>query len=292
MSYTSEQYKYLLLRRLQRHFSMPSAKDRAYTLSFFGKLLDDSVTVTEAAYYNFVSLMDDQIEYCAQNNIYACGDITDSMVQSNSALLTNAFAAIGIDLVITTGDTGGKATFTKQNGEILVYNADGLSKADDSNYFYINARANTEYQYARSSAPYYQMENMEVVGLDEINIKSAGLGTYWSYNADTATVTITGDGAYRWAPTDTQLESGEYTTLIISASVSRLLPNALNLASGGTIVLLHPADAPIILDSNFITDDNKTARSLVIYTDNLAVRNYAYGNLITIEWHALDEWEG
>ena len=47
MSYTSNQYKYLLLKRLQRHFSMGNAYDRAYTQSFFWELFDDSVTVTE-----------------------------------------------------------------------------------------------------------------------------------------------------------------------------------------------------------------------------------------------------
>ena len=56
MSYTSNQYKYLLLKRLQRHFSMGNAYDRAYTQSFFWELFDDSVIVTEEAYQNFCRL--------------------------------------------------------------------------------------------------------------------------------------------------------------------------------------------------------------------------------------------
>lgn len=66
MSYTSNQYKYLLLKRLQRHFSMGNAYDRAYTQSFFWELFDDSVTVTEEAYQNFCRLMDDELALCAE----------------------------------------------------------------------------------------------------------------------------------------------------------------------------------------------------------------------------------
>ena len=41
MSYTANQYKYLLIKRLQRHFSMDNAKDRAYTQTFFWKLFEE-----------------------------------------------------------------------------------------------------------------------------------------------------------------------------------------------------------------------------------------------------------
>ena len=63
MSYTSEQYKYLLMKRLQRHFSMKSAKERAYTQSFIWRIYDQSGNGTEAEYNEFESLMDEQIEY-------------------------------------------------------------------------------------------------------------------------------------------------------------------------------------------------------------------------------------
>ena len=68
MSYTSNQYKYLLLKRLQRHFSMGNAYDRAYTQSFFWELFDDSVTVTEEAYQNFCRLMDDELALCSRRS--------------------------------------------------------------------------------------------------------------------------------------------------------------------------------------------------------------------------------
>ena len=55
-----------------------------------------------------------------------------------------------------------------------------------SKNFGINCKARTEYQYARASAPAYNMRDMEVLGADEINPKVAGPGTYWSYDADTA----------------------------------------------------------------------------------------------------------
>ena len=46
MSYTSNQYKYLLLKRLQRHFSMGNAYDRAYTQSFFWELKRAGIPAT------------------------------------------------------------------------------------------------------------------------------------------------------------------------------------------------------------------------------------------------------
>ena len=70
MSYTSNQYKYLLMKRLQRHFSMMNAADRIYTQNFFCALYDESVTVTEEEYNNFCRRMDDNIAFCAEKGLY------------------------------------------------------------------------------------------------------------------------------------------------------------------------------------------------------------------------------
>ena len=290
--YTSEQYKYLLMKRLQRHFSMKSAKERAYTQSFFWKLFDESVTVTEEVYRNFVSLMDDQIEYCAEHNIRENTDITSEMVSEQGFLLIDAFAAIGIGLEITQNGNIGKATFTKPNGEVLVYEAGAI----DLNSFTINARANTEYQYARASAPYYNMQDMEIIGADEINPKIAGPGTYWSYNAGTATVTITGDGAYAGATTEEQLGSGAYTTVILGANVSRLLAKCM-VNSETVLVLLHPVNGTIEIDPKFNAKAGScqdTYLSLDVYTDCEAARTVLSGEAFTkyITLHSLSEWEG
>ena len=131
MSYTSNQYKYLLIKRLQRHFSMKSPRDRAYTQTFFWELFDDTVTVTEASYNNFCRLMDDEIALCAENDWYNSTSIPPSVINEQGLLLTKAFAEIGIELKITTNSLGGKAEFTKPDGTVMTYiNSD----------FYINGR--------------------------------------------------------------------------------------------------------------------------------------------------------
>ena len=288
MSYTSEQYKYLLMKRLQRHFSMENAKDRAYTQSFFLKLFDESVTVTEQAYENFVLRMDAQLEVCAKYNVYemaGLGDIPSGIVDQQQLLMIDAFAAIGITLVIEENGLGGTATFTKPNGEVLTYEANITSKN-----FSINCKARTEYQYAQASAPYYNMRDMEIIGADEINPKIAGPDTYWSYDAGTAAVTITGDGAYAGATKEEQLGGGAYTTLILGANVSRLLADSLEDSALTIIVLLHGVDAPLTLDSGVV--DTKNTKEWAVYADNEDFRNFAWPSSVKITWHTLAEWEG
>ena len=144
MSYTSNQYKYLLLKRLQRHFSMGNAYDRAYTQSFFWELFDDSVTVTEEAYQNFCRLMDDELALCAEKGWYTCNSIPQKDIKEHGLLLTKAFAEIGVTLKIGFPSIEeGTATFTKPNGAVMVYTVSPGNSAG-FNYFYINARAGTE----------------------------------------------------------------------------------------------------------------------------------------------------
>ena len=295
MSYTSEQYKYLLMKRLQRHFSMKSAKERAYTQSFFLKLFDESVTVTEEAYDNFVSMMDEQLAYLAEKNVYLCEDIPQSAIEERSILLINAFAEIGVTLVIDseTDSNYYLAAFTKPDGEILTYK---VGKMANLNYFYVNCSSGCEYQYARASAPAYNMRDMEVLGADEIDPKIAGPGTYWSYDADTAAVTVTGNGAYAGATTEVQLGSGAYTTVIIGADVSRLLDRCL-VNSATALVLLHPADGSITIDPKFNAKSGScgdTYLSLDVYTDCEVARSVLSGEAFTkyITLHSLSEWEG
>lgn len=281
--YTSEQYKYLLIKRLQRHFSMNSAKARAYTQSFFWKLFDESVTVTEEAYNDFVSLMDDQLEVCAKYNVYEAtglSNIPSDIFNWQQQLMVNVFATVGITLEIQT-DSGYKAIFTKPNGEVMTYS---------NTVFKINCKARTEYQYARASAPAYNMQDMEVPGADEINPKVAGPGTYWGYDASAAAVTITGDGAYAGATKEEQLGSGAYTTVILGANVSRLLADSLEDSAITTVVLLHGADTPLTLDSGVV--GTKNAKEWTVYADNGDFRNFAWPSSVKITWHTLAEWEG
>ena len=282
MSYTSNQYKYLLIKRLQRHFSMKNPWDRAYTQTFFWELFDDTVTVTEASYNNFCRLMDDEIVLCSENGWYNSTSIPSDVINEQGLFLTKAFAEIGIELKITTNAFGGKAEFTKPDGTVMTYiNSD----------FYVNSRAGTEYQYAKVSAPAYNMQGMDVPQ-DLGNPKIAGPGTYWSYNADTKTVTISGEGAYAGATDETQLGSGTYNTVILGANISRLLTESFNAGSVNTIVFFAPADAPVVLDDKILNYTGSTQRNLTIYTDNTALREYTWMPKVSVTLHSLSEWAG
>ena len=280
MSYTSNQYKYLLIKRLQRSISMENAHDRAYTQSFFWKLFDESVTVTEEAYNNFCRLMDDDLALCAENGWYDCKDVPTKVINEQGLLLTEVFAEIGVDCKVD-GTGTGTAKFKKSNGEEMVY------AVAYKNLFFINARAGTEYQYAKASAPAYNMQGMDVP--QELgNPKIAGPGTYWSYNADTKTVTISGEGAYAGATNETQLGSGTYNTVVIGVDVSRLLNSCI--VSGVTaLVLLQSTDGSIVIDPKF-----NSSSKLDVYTDCTAaiaaLKAVEKPENITV--HSLSEWAG
>ena len=280
MSYTSNQYKYLLIKRLQRSISMENAHDRAYTQSFFWKLFDESVTVTEEAYNNFCRLMDDDLALCAEKGWYDCKDVPTKVINEQGLLLTEVFAEIGVDCKVD-GTGTGTAKFKKSNGEEMVY------AVAYKNLFFINARAGTEYQYAKVSAPAYNMQGMDVP--QELgNPKIAGPGTYWSYNADTKTVTISGDGAYAGATNDAQLGSGTYNTVVIGADVFRLLNSCI--VSGVTaLVLLQPTDGSIVIDPKF-----NSSSKLDVYTDCTAAIEAlkAVEKPENITVHSLSEWAG
>lgn len=292
--YTSGQYKYLLFQRLRRSFSMRDNRDRAYTQTFFLELFDDSVTVTEAAYNTFVSMMDTQLDYMAQKGIYLCEKIPTSDVEDGSLLLIDAFAQIGVTLSIESAGNGAyEATFVKPNGETMVYRVSSTMQ----NYFYINARAGTEYHYAAESAPFYRMENMEVLNADQLDPHIAGNGTWWSYDAaGGGTMTISGDGAYVGAQVDPQLGGGAYTTLIVGAEVSRLMEDCM-MSSEAVLVLLTPADGQIEIDPYFNLKEGSCASNRVpldVYTDCAAAIQTLSGEDFaeSITLHPLSEWEG
>lgn len=290
MSYTSEQYKYLLMKRLQRHFSMMNAADRIYTQNFFCALFDESVIVTEEAYNNFCRLMDDNIAFCAEKGWYECEDINfnDEGAKEQSILLVNAFAEIGIALEINSSTN--TASFTKPNGKVMKYSGDMTGK----NYFYINARAGTEYRYAKASAPAYNMQGMDVPeNLD--GFKRAGDGTYWRYNEETKTVTISGEGTLGRVP-EKQILGGEYTTVICGAGVSRLLKNSIQV-DGAVLVLLRPRDADMEIEPHFNAGGGTcggTDYKTVVYTDCAAaiaaLSTEEQSKYVTL--HSLSEWEG
>lgn len=288
--YTSEQYKFLLMKRLQRHFSMMNAADRIYTQNFFCALFDESVTVTEEAYNNFCRLMDDNLAFCAEKGWYKCEEINfnDEGAKEQSILLVNAFAEIGIALEIKSSTN--TASFTKPNGKVMNYSADMTGK----NYFYINARAGTEYRYAKASAPAYNMQGMDVPENLE-GFKRAGDGTYWRYNEETKTVTISGEGTLGRVPEE-QILGGKYTTVICGAGVSRLLKNSIHV-DGAVLVLLRPRDADMEIEPHFNASGGTcggTDYKTVVYTDCAAaiaaLSTEEQSKYVTL--HSLSEWEG
>lgn len=286
--YTSEQYKFLLMKRLQRHFSMQNADDRIYTQNFFCALFDESVTVTEEAYNNFCRLMDDNLAFCAEKGWYECDKIStsDEAAKEQGILLINAFAEIGIAMEIGSSS----ASFTKPNGKVMKYSVDMTGK----NYFYINARAGTEYRYAKASAPAYNMQGMDVPeNLD--GFKRAGDGTYWRYNEETKTVTISGEGTLGRVP-EKQILGGEYATVICGAGVSRLLDRSMSV-DGAVLVLLRPRDADMEIKPHFNASGGTcggTDYKTVVYTDCAAaiaaLSTEEQSKYVTL--HSLSEWEG
>ena len=288
--YTSEQYKFLLIKRLQRHFSMDNAEDRIYTQNFFCALFDESVTLTKETYNNFCRLMDDNLAFCAEKGWYKCEDINlnDESAKKQNILLINAFAEIGIALKIDSSTYS--AIFTKSNGKVMKYSAGTIGK----NYFYINARAGTEYRYAKASAPAYNMQGMDVPdGLD--SFKRAGNGTYWRYNAETKTVTISGEGSLDIVPEE-QILGGKYTTVICGAGVSQLLNHCMSV-DGVVLVLLRPSDADMEIKPDFNAGGGScgnTKYKTVVYTDCAAaiaaLSTEEQAKYITL--HSLSEWEG
>ena len=278
MSYTSNQYKYLLMRRLQRHFSMTTAKARAYTQSFFWKLFDESVTVTEEAYNNFCRLMDDDLALCAEKGWYGCSNIPSNVYDEQGLLLADVFATIGIAFEIADKT----AKFTKPNGEVMTY-----SVSLENNFFCINARAGTEYRYAKACAPAYNIQTGDVPEKPD-DPRVAGPGTYWSYNAETKTMTISGDGAYAGATNEAQIGSGTYTTVVIGADVSRLLGMCI-ISEVTALVLLQPTDGSIVIDRVF-----NGSEKLDVYTDCAAAIEAldAIGTPKVITVHSLSEWAG
>jgi hypothetical protein len=62
--YTSEQYKYLLLKHLQRSFSFDDEYNRYYTYTFYFQLLD-GITITKDDYNEFLQVLNNDLKYCA-----------------------------------------------------------------------------------------------------------------------------------------------------------------------------------------------------------------------------------
>lgn len=287
--YSSEDYKSRILRRLQRHFSMPTPADRVYTYNFFVKLME-GVTMTREAYEGFCAAMDEELEYCLENGVYSYENILPNSISAHEAKIKPAFAAIGIDVSLSTAgtfSTQATASFTKPDGTQLVYKV----ALGGPNEFYVNVRSGMEYSYAKRAAGGYAIVDDPPGEGEDLNPHKAGPDSSWEYDSETATLTVTGRGAYPGVHDDEQLGCGKYTTLILGADIHRLLKNCLATSNGNvtTLVCLRPADADLTVGEGIIPDSTRT---LDIYADNAALRDYPFPEKVTVRHHMLDEWMG
>jgi hypothetical protein len=134
------------------------------------------------------------------------------------------------------------------------------------------------------------MDNITVIGIDEYDAKIAGPNCNWRYDPDTLTLSVSGNGTFVGVAREEQIGCGPYTTIIFGANVNSIIGNVRFSDSVNTLVFLHSEDFPLIIGSDIT--ENKTAYEVVIYADNLAVRNYEWPSNVNITWYNLDEWEG
>lgn len=326
MAYTSGQYKYLLIRILQRMFSMGNSYDRAYTQNFFYALLDSSITINEEQYNNFIKAMDENVMVLAKKDAYIAENL-QGYIGSDSegeVLLIAAFRAIGITLKFEGFFAPDTAKFTKPDGSVLTYKVYGMDVADyykvsrtknftinGGNYFFMNIHSFQEYQYAKKTAIIHSLQNIEILNVDDLSPNVCGEECYWDYNPTLKTQTITGSGFFAGVSNETQLNSGEYYTIIFSSTVKKVLDGSIWTKGEeytGTdnkkynrprnCVFLHAENADIKITKDFCKSnyketewDTTTIYPQIVYTDCKKIIDELTGlDYITLK--PLSEWEG
>lgn len=316
MSYTSGQYKYILVRLLQRMVSMGNNYDRAYTYDFFYKLLDSSIIVNEESFNGFIHAMDVNAVALAKYNAYYSSALQHYIGsgEPGEQFLVEAFKAIGIELKFNDNI----AIFTKPDGSVMKYTAGNagygvtgnrLITANGRNCFYLNVHSYQEYEYAKKSSIAFSLKNIDVLDIEELPPNVCGIETYWKYNGDRQEQTITGNGIFSGVTDDSQLGAGKYKTIIFSASVKEI-QNGSVWTSGdsykdgdttkyysGNCVFLHPVNEDIKISKEFCKSnykdnwDSLTTCPQIVYTDCKKIIDELTGlDYITLK--PLSEWEG
>lgn len=316
MSYTSGQYKYILVRLLQRMISMGNNYDRAYTYDFFYKLLDSSIIVNEESFNGFIHAMDVNAVALAKQNAYYSSALQHYIGQGEPGeqFLVEAFKAIGIELKFNDNI----ATFTKPDGSVMKYTAGSsgygvtgnrLITANGQNCFYLNVHSYQEYEYAKKSSIAFSLKNIDVLDIEELPPNVCGIETYWKYNGDRQEQTITGNGIFSGVTDNSQLGAGKYKTIIFSASVKEIQNGSVwtrgdSYKDGdttkyysGNCVFLHPVNEDIKISKEFCKSSyNSSWDSLktypqIVYTDCKKIIDELTGlDYITLK--PLSEWEG
>lgn len=318
MDYTSGQYKYILVRLLQRLVSMGNNYDRAYTYDFFYKLLDSSIVINEESFNGFIHAMDVNADTLAKKkrNMYYSSALQwyIGSGEPGEQFLVEAFKAIGIDLKFNDD----VATFTKPDGSVMKYTAghqgygvtgNRLITANGNNCFYLNVHSYQEYEYAKKSSIAFSLKNIDVLDIEELPPNVCGIETYWKYNSERQEQTIIGNGIFAGVTDESQLGAGKYKTIIFSASVKEIQNGSVwtkgdSYKDGdntkyysGNCVFLHPVNEDIKISKEFCKSNYKggwnslTTYPQIVYTDCKKIIDELTGlDYITLK--PLSEWEG
>lgn len=316
MDYTSGQYKYILVRLLQRLVSMGNNYDRAYTYDFFYKLLDSSIIVNEESFNGFIHAMDVNAVALAKRDAYYSSALQNyiNSDEPGEKFLVEAFKAIGIDLKFNDD----VATFTKPDGSVMKYTAGSsgygvtgnrLITANGRNCFYLNVHSYQEYEYAKKSSIAFSLKNIDVLDIEELPPNVCGIETYWKYNSERQEQTIIGNGIFAGVTDESQLGAGKYKTIIFSASVKEIQNGSVwtkgdSYKDGdntkyysGNCVFLHPVNEDIKISKEFCKSnykgswDSLTTYPQIVYTDCKKIIDELTGlDYITLK--PLSEWEG
>lgn len=286
LSLTSGEYSYLMLRKMQSYVSCKDSQYRAYLYNFYGSIFNDpSVVIDGESYSEFCDLMDSEMDYAAKKGLRTPEDIYYDVNFSRSyAFLQNSFAIIGIDLELSGTDY---LLFTLPSGEQR--KLEGLDSIWYAQLTF-NCQTRMTDEYFSQANTFMMLEQEEVKDLKVIGHNAAGYNTRWTYDEDTHTLEISGNGTLANWGLWSQLGITDVETLILGAGVYKLEYQSFNQSL--TIVDLHGEADIIKCEDTFGGGTSSAIREYVVYSDNLSLKEANWGTYTKVEWHPLSEWEG
>lgn len=302
---TSGQYAYLLLRQLQRDISCTWKGDRMAALTYFGAVFKDpTVVLTYAVYLQFSALMAEGIEYCAAAGLYELDNILNDSTAKDKFMtpIKTTFAAIGCT-VNDTDIASGELIITTPGGtayQIHGNRFDGLGENE-----HLCSRLGCTDEYWDAIKRVYAMENEPLLSIEDIEHRRCGDNATWTISGNV--ISISGTGAVLGGQRNSLVKhfclfnmtnlAEAATTIVLGAGIDTLGAYSMDLADSMTLVCLRAADDPMTFEDAWMgvlptVDTKASAMSMVIYTDNLALRSYSFPSKVTVTWHTLSEWEG
>ena len=303
---TSGQYAYLLLRQLQRDISCDWMGDRMAALAYFGAVFKDpTVVVTYPVYQRFSELMGEGMEYCAAKDLKSLDVIIDDKTAMDKFMspIKAAFADIGC----TVDDRNiyqGELIITAPGG--TAYQIHGGRFSGSGHDERLRSRLRCTDAYWDEIRHTYGMGREPLLSIEDIEHRRCGENATWTVSGDV--ISISGTGAVLGGR-KVALTGGHFclfnmtnlaeaaTTIVLGAGIDTLKAYSMDLADSMTLVCLRAADDPMTFEDAWtgvppIADMKTSAMSMVIYTDNLALRSYSFPSKVTVTWHSLSEWEG